>query len=43
MTQSTDKKKYLFAFLTVMAIFSMGQIAGSIDAAIALIGQNFGL
>ena len=43
MTQSTDRKKYLFAFLTVMAIFSMGQIAGSIDAAIALIGQNFGL
>lgn len=38
-----NKKSYLFAFLTVMAIFSMGQIAGSIDAAIALIGQEFGL
>lgn len=39
----TGKKAYLFAFLTVMAIFAMGQIAGSIDAAIALIGQEFGL
>lgn len=39
----TNKKSYIFAFLTVMAIFSMGQIAGSIDAAIALIGQEFGL
>lgn len=38
-----SKKLFLFAFLTVMAIFSMGQIAGSIDAAIALIGQEFGL
>ena len=42
-TQSMNKKKYIFAFLTVMAIFSMGQIAGSIDAAIALIGQEFKL
>lgn len=39
----TDKKGYIFAFLTVMSIFSMGQIAGSIDAAIALIGQEFEL
>lgn len=39
----TNRKQYIFAFLTVMAIFSMGQIAGSIDAAIALIGQRFGL
>lgn len=38
-----DKKSYIFAFLTVMAIFSMGQIAGSIDAAIAAIGEHFGL
>lgn len=37
------KKSYMFAFLTVLAIFSMGQIAGSIDAAIAAIGQHFGL
>ncbi len=39
----TNKKNYIFAFLTVMAIFSMGQIAGSIDAAIATIGEHFGL
>ena len=39
----TNKKNYMFAFLTVMAIFSMGQIAGSIDAAIATIGEHFGL
>lgn len=39
----TNKKSYIFAFLTVMAIFSMGQIAGSIDAAIAAIGEHFGL
>lgn len=38
-----NKKSYMFAFLTVMAIFSMGQIAGSIDAAIATIGEHFGL
>lgn len=38
-----SKKNYIFAFLTVMAIFSMGQIAGSIDAAIAAIGEHFGL
>lgn len=37
------KRKERFAFLTVMAIFSMGQIAGSIDAAIAAIGEHFGL
>lgn len=39
----TNKKSYIFAFLTVMAIFSMGQVAGSIDAAIASIGEHFGL
>ena len=39
----TTKKQERFAFLTVMAIFSMGQVAGSIDAAIAAIGQHFGL
>lgn len=39
----TNKKNYTFAFLTVMAIFSMGQIAGSIDAGIATIGEHFGL
>ena len=39
----TNGKNYMFAFLTVMAIFSMGQIAGSIDAAIATIGEHFGL
>lgn len=38
-----NKKSCMFAFLTVMAIFSMGQIAGSIDAAIATIGEHFGL
>lgn len=38
-----NKKQYTFAFLTVMAIFSMGQIAGSIDAAIAAIGEYFEL
>lgn len=43
LTKPTGRKQYIFAFLTVMAIFSMGQIAGSIDAAIALIGQEFGL
>lgn len=39
----TNKKNNMFAFMTVMAIFSMGQIAGSIDAAIASIGEHFGL
>lgn len=39
----TNKKNYICAFLTVMAIFSMGQVAGSIDAAIATIGEHFGL
>lgn len=43
MNTKESKKSYLFAFLTVMAIFSMGQIAGSIDAAIELIGRNFNL
>lgn len=38
-----SKKSYICAFLTVMAIFSMGQVAGSIDAAIAAIGVHFGL
>ena len=38
-----DKRAERKAFITVLAIFSMGQIAGSIDAAIALIGQAFGL
>lgn len=42
-TKSANKKSYTFAFLTVMAIFAMGQIAGSIDAAIELIGRNFHL
>lgn len=42
-TQKAERKKYLFALLSVMAIFSMGQIAGSIDAAIAAIGAHFGL
>lgn len=37
------RKNYVCAFLTVMAIFSMGQVAGSIDAAIATIGVHFGL
>ena len=32
MNQKTNEKR---AFITVLAIFSMGQIAGSIDAAIA--------
>lgn len=38
-----SKRNETFAFLTVMAIFSMGQIAGSIDAAIASIGAHFEL
>ena len=38
-----DKTAERKAFITVLAIFSMGQIAGSIDAAIALIGQAFSL
>ena len=38
-----DKRQERKAFLTVLAIFSMGQVAGSIDAAIALIGQAFSL
>lgn len=42
-TGSANKKNYLFAFLTVLSIFAMGQIAGSIDAAIELIGRNFNL
>lgn len=41
--KTKEKKNYLFALFTVLAIFSMGQIAGSIDAAIALIGQEFSL
>lgn len=40
---SVSKKAERNAFLTVLAIFSMGQIAGSIDAAIELIGQAFSL
>ena len=40
---TADKKAERRAFMTVLAIFSMGQIAGSIDAAIALIGQYFHL
>lgn len=43
MNSKVSKRKDTFAFLTVMAIFSMGQIAGSIDAAIAAIGAYFGL
>lgn len=43
MNSKTNHKNYVFAFLSVMAIFSMGQIAGSIDAAIAAIGAHFGL
>ena len=43
MGTKTNNKQYIFALMTVMSIFSMGQIAGSIDAAIALIGQNFNL
>lgn len=43
MNSKVSKRKDTFAFLTVMAIFSMGQIAGSIDAAIAAIGAHFGL
>lgn len=43
MKTQTNKKNYIFALLTVMSIFSMGQIAGSIDAAIAMIGQEFEL
>lgn len=38
-----DKKAYLLAFLTAMSIFAMGQIAGSIDSAIAMIGEEFNL
>lgn len=38
-----DKRNYLFAFLTAMSIFAMAQIAGSIDSAIAMIGEVFQL
>lgn len=36
-----NKRNYRFAFLTVMSIFAMGQIAGSVDAAISKIGDEF--
>lgn len=42
-TNGTNKKSYIFALITVLSIFAMGQIAGSIDAAIELIGRNFKL
>lgn len=42
-TKSANKKSYIFALITVLSIFAMGQIAGSIDAAIELIGRNFQL
>lgn len=42
-SSNTSKKNERFAFFTVLSIFAMGQIAGSIDAAIALIGQEFQL
>lgn len=38
-----NKKAYILAFLTAMSIFAMGQIAGSIDSAIAMIGEVFHL
>lgn len=43
MNQKSNNKGYMYALLSVLAIFSMGQIAGSIDAAIAAIGIHFGL
>ena len=42
-TTAVNPKAERNAFMTVLAIFSMGQIAGSIDAAIALIGKAFNL
>lgn len=38
-----EKKQYLLSFTTIMSIFCMGQIPGSIDAAISLIAEEFHL